>query len=246
MSIRRRGMLPRLGRRQALEYQRINAELRARFEDVRASRARLLEDEDAARRQLERDLHDGAQQRLINVIFALQAAGRDPGGGGSRKAIADALNETQLAIRDLRDLGAGLDPSVLAHRGLAAAIASLTARTPVPVTLDLPSERFAPLVESTAYFVVAEALANVGKHADASEASVAIVAQSGRLVITISDDGRGGAVADPAGGSGLAGLEDRVAAVGGTLTIVSPTGAGTCLTAELPLDNEAVSVPAGA
>ena len=119
------------------------------------------------RRRLGRDLHDGAQQRLINVIFALQAAGRGPPAARRHgTAIADALEETQLAIRDLRDLGAGLDPSVLAHRGLAAAITSLTARTPVPVALELPTERFHALVESTAYFVVAEALANVAKHAE--------------------------------------------------------------------------------
>jgi signal transduction histidine kinase len=170
------------------------------------------------------------------VIFALQAAGRDPGGDESRQAIVDAIAETQLAIRDLRDLGAGLDPSVLAHRGLAAAITSLTARTPVPVTLDLPSERFPSLTESTAYFVVAEALANVGKHAEASEASVAIAVRPGRLVVTVTDDGRGGAVADLASGSGLAGLEDRVAAVGGALTIESPDGGGTRVHAELPLE----------
>jgi signal transduction histidine kinase len=113
------------------------------------------------------------------------------------------------------------------------------------VTLAFPSERFAPLVESTVYFVVAEALANVGKHAEASEAAVAIVADPGRLVVTVSDDGRGGAVADPGGGSGLAGLEDRVAAVGGTLTIDSPQRAGTRVTAELPL-KQPVSEPAGA
>jgi signal transduction histidine kinase len=153
------------------------------------------------------------------------------------------LEETQLALRDLRDIGAGLDPSVLAHRGLAAAITSLTARTPVPVALDLPAERFAPLIESTAYFVVSEALANVAKHAEASEAAVTIDGAPDRLVVTVTDDGRGGAAADLAGGSGLAGLTDRVAAVGGTLTIESPSGAGTRLTAELPLAS-AVTEPA--
>jgi len=216
---------------------------RLRAEAIHASRARIVQATLDERRRLGRDLHDGAQQRLINVIFALQAAGRDPGGEESRQAIADALQETQLAIRDLRDLGAGLDPVVLAHRGLAAAITSLTARTPVPVTLEVPEERFPPLVESTAYFVVAEALANVGKHSGASEAAVAIAARSGRLVVTITDDGRGGAVGDLAGGSGLSGLADRVAAVGGTLTIESPVGAGTRVIAELPL-GEAVSEPA--
>ena len=226
------------------ERRRAEAE-RLRAEAIHASRARIVQAALDERRRLGRDLHDGAQQRLINVIFALQAAGRDPGGEESRNAIADAVQETQLAIGDLRDLGAGLDPSVLAHRGLAAAITSLTARTPVPVTLDLPSERFHELVESTAYFVVAEALANVAKHASASEAGVAIAAQTGRLVVKVTDDGRGGAVADLASGSGLAGLEDRVAAVGGTLTIDSPQGVGTRVTADLPLIG-AVSEPAGA
>jgi signal transduction histidine kinase len=216
-----------------------------RADAIHASRVRIVQAALDERRRLGRDLHDGAQQRLINVIFALQAAGRDPGSSDSRRAIADALQETQLAIRDLRDLGAGLDPSVLAHRGLAAAITSLTARTPVPVTLDLPEERFAPLVESTAYFVVAEALANVGKHADASEAAVVIAAHSDRLVVTVSDDGRGGAVADLASGSGLAGLTERVAAVGGRLAVESPRGTGTRVTAELPL-REAVTARAEA
>jgi PAS domain S-box-containing protein len=123
----------------------------------------------------------------------------------------------------------------LSHRGLAAAIASLTARTPVPVTLDVPAERFAPLVESTAYFVAAEALANVAKHAQASEAAVTIQVKPDRLVVTVTDDGRGGAVADLAGGSGLAGLTDRVAAVGGTVAVQSRDGGGTRVVAELTL-----------
>jgi PAS domain S-box-containing protein len=216
---------------------------RLRAEEIHASRARIVQAALAERRRLGRDLHDGAQQRLINVIFALQAAARDADGDGARRAIGAALEETQLAIRDLRDLGAGLDPSVLAHRGLAAAITSLTARTPVPVALDLPSERFDSLVESTAYFVVSEGLANVAKHAAASEAAVSIVVHAGRLVVTVSDNGRGGATVN-AGGSGLAGLADRVEAVGGTLALESPAGEGTRVTAELPLDNEAVSAPA--
>jgi PAS domain S-box-containing protein len=217
---------------------------RLRAEAIHASRARIVQAALDERRRLGRDLHDGAQQRLINVIFALQAAGRDPGAReDSGQAIADALHETQLAIRDLRDLGAGLDPSVLAHRGLAAAITSLTARTPVPVMLDLPEQRFPQLAESTAYFVVAEALANVAKHAGASEAAVAIAARSDRLIVTVTDDGRGGAVAELSSGSGLAGLTDRVAAVGGTLVIESPAGAGTTITAELPFE-DAVSGPA--
>lgn len=215
---------------------------RLRADAIHASRARIVQATLDERRRLGRDLHDGAQQRLINVIFALQAAGRGAGGETAQRSIAEALEETQLAIRDLRDIGAGPDLSVLAHRGLAAAITSLTAHTPVPVTLDLPAQRFAPLTESTAYFVVSEALANVAKHAEASEAAVTIAVAADRLAVTVTvtDDGRGGAAADLAGGSGLAGLTDRVAAVGGTLTIESPPGAGTRVLAELP-----VSVPAG-
>ncbi|HTU97152.1 MAG TPA: PAS domain-containing sensor histidine kinase [Solirubrobacteraceae bacterium] len=229
--------------RDVTERERAEAE-RLRAEAIHASRTRIVQAALQERRRLGRDLHDGAQQRLINVIFALQAAARETQAAGGddarRRAIAEALEETQLAIKDLRDLGAGLDPSVLAHRGLAAAIASLTARTPVPVTLDVPATRFDALVESTAYFVVAEALANVAKHAQASEATVTIEPSAEHLRVTVSDDGRGGAALDLAGGSGLAGLTDRVAAVGGTLSVASPPGAGTRLVAELPL-----SVPAG-
>jgi PAS domain S-box-containing protein len=224
------------------ERNRAEAE-RLRADAIHASRARIVQAALDERRRLGRDLHDGAQQRLINVIFALQAAGRGAGDETAQQAIAAALEETQLAIRDLRDIGAGLDPSVLAHRGLAAVITSLTARTPVPVALDVPADRFGPMVESTAYFVVSEALANVAKHAEASEAAVTIEGAPDRLVVTVTDDGRGGAGAELAGGSGLAGLTDRVAAVGGTLTIESPPGAGTRLTAELPLGS-AVTEPA--
>ena len=228
--------------RDVSERNRAEAE-RLRADAIHASRARLVQAALDERRRLGRDLHDGAQQRLVNVIFALQQADRGAGDQPARDAIAAALEETQLAIRDLRDIGAGLDPSVLAHRGLAAAITSLSARTPVPVTLELPAERFAPLIESTAYFVVAEALANVAKHAEASEAAVSVAVGPDHMTVTVTDDGRGGAAPDLAGGSGLAGLTDRVAAVGGTLTVESPAGAGTRLVAELPLGDE-VSAPA--
>jgi signal transduction histidine kinase len=130
---------------------------------------------------------------------------------------------------------------VLTHRGLRGAVESLTARAPLPVTLDLPDARYPPTIEATAYFVVAEALANVGKHADASEATVHIAAAGDRLEVLVADDGRGGATADTDGGSGLAGLADRVAAVDGTLTVDSPPGGGTRVRASLPL---AVSSPA--
>jgi PAS domain S-box-containing protein len=211
---------------------------RLRADAIHASRARIVQATLDERRRLGRDLHDGAQQRLINVIFALQAAGREArhaGDGAVQGSIGEALEETQSAIKDLRDLAAGLDPSVLSHRGLAAAIDSLTAHTPVPVTLDVPAQRFAPLIESTAYFVASEALANVAKHAQATEATVAVGVDTERLVVTVTDDGRGGAAADLSGGSGLAGLADRVAAVGGTLEVSSPAAGGTRVVAELPL-----------
>jgi signal transduction histidine kinase len=121
----------------------------------------------------------------------------------------------------------------------------LTARTPVPVALELPTERFPALVESTAYFVVSEALANVGKHARATEAAVTIEVRSDRLVVSVTDDGRGGAVADPTDGTGLSGLADRVAAVGGRLVVESPPGAGTAVTADLPLSETVLSAPGG-
>jgi PAS domain S-box-containing protein len=216
------------------ERDRADAE-RRRADAIHASRARIVQATVEERRRLGRDLHDGAQQGLINVIFALQRADRGAGDPDSRAAIAAALDETQRAIKDLRDLGAGLDPSVLAHRGLRAAITSLTARSPVPVMITVPSERWPPMIESAAYFVAAEAIANLAKHAEASEASVTVTVERGRLVITVSDDGRGGAEADLGRGSGLAGLEDRVAAVSGTLTVESPARGGTRLTASLPL-----------
>jgi len=228
--------------RDVSDRNRADAE-RLRAEEIYASRVRIVQAALEERRRLGRDLHDGAQQRLINVIFTLQTAARDADEQSAQRAIAAALDETQLAIRDLRDLAAGLDPSVLAHRGLAAAITSLTARTPVPVTLDLPAARFSPLVESTAYFVVSEALANVAKHAEASEAAVSIAVHAGRLVVTVTDNGRGGALANPRGGSGLAGLTDRVEALGGTLAAESREGSGTRVTADLPLSGESVSAP---
>jgi PAS domain S-box-containing protein len=208
---------------------------RRRAEALHASRARIVEAQLEERRRLGRDLHDGAQQRLVNVILALQLVSRHVTDDESKRLIADAASETQQAIEDLRNLASGLHPSVLTHRGLRAAIASLTARTPVPVALDLPDARFPPTIEGTAYFVVAEALANIAKHAEASEASVTIEAEADRLGVVVADDGRGGAAPDQARDSGLAGLEDRVAAIGGALHIDSPVGSGTRVIASLPL-----------
>ncbi|MCW2993618.1 MAG: domain S-box protein, partial [Conexibacter sp.] len=140
---------------------------------------------------------------------------------------------TQGAIAELRELAAGLHPSVLTHRGLRGALESLTARAPLPVALDVVDARFGPTIEATAYFVVAEALTNVAKHAGASEARVSVALADGQVVVEVVDDGRGGADAD-ASGSGLAGLADRVAALDGTLAVDSPPGGGTRLRVSLP------------
>jgi PAS domain S-box-containing protein len=216
---------------------------RARAEAVHASRARIVEAQLEERRRLGRDLHDGAQQRLVNIALGLQIARRAVADGDEAAAVLDdALAEARTALAELRELAAGLHPSVLAHRGLRGAVESLTARAPLPVTLDVTGQRFAPTVEATAYYVVAEALTNAGKHAGAASASVRVAAADGRLVVEVADDGRGGA--DPAAGTGLSGLADRVAALDGTIAVDSPPGGGTRVRAQLPLAG-AVSPPAG-
>ena len=201
---------------------------------VHASRARIVEATLEERRRLGRDLHDGAQQRLVNVALGVQMAARTLGDdeGDARELLDGALAETQAAIAELRELAAGLHPSILTHRGLRGALESLTARAPVPVALDVTSARFGAVVEATAYFVAAEALANVAKHAGASEAHVRVAVEDDNLVVEVADDGRGGA---DASGSGLAGLADRVAALDGRFTVDAPPGAGTRLRAVLPL-----------
>jgi PAS domain S-box-containing protein len=204
------------------------------FRDVsdRRRAARIVEATLEERRRLGRDLHDGAQQRLINVIVALQLAAQKAD-SEARVLVADALAATQQAIDDLRALAAGLHPSVLTHHGLRAAVSSLTGPMPLAVEIDLPAERFGDLVEGTAYLVIAEAVANVVKHAAASHARVSGASDGDRLVIEVVDDGRGGALVG--GGSGLSGLADRVAAIGGRLSVESAVGGGTRLMVVLPM-----------
>ncbi len=219
----------------ALEHSRLQAEVQAQLEQVRASRARIVEAGDAERRRLERDLHDGAQQRLVTLALALamardRAAEADPALGS---LIESASKEAREAIAELRELARGIHPAVLTQTGLAGAVQALAERSPVPITItEVPPRRFPAGIEATAYFVVSEALANVAKHARASNARVTIRALPGSLVVTVSDDGTGGAT--PEGGSGLRGLGDRVAAAGGRLHIDSPPGAGTRLEADIP------------
>jgi signal transduction histidine kinase len=204
-------------------------------EELAASRARIVEAGDAERRRLERNLHDGAQQRLVSLAVNLRLAARacDPDDELSRSAFERAGEELAQALEELRELARGIHPAVLSDRGLEPAIEALAARTPVPVEWAIElDERLPEPVEAAAYYVVAEALTNAAKHARASEVSVRIDRDNGLARIRVADDGVGGAGA--AGGSGLRGLADRVEALGGRLRLDSPQGEGTTVHAEIP------------
>ena len=198
-----------------LEVERLQAQLRAQLVEVRASRARIVEAGDAERRRLERDLHDGAQQRLLGVRLALRTARMRLADGSTDSVdelLAEADAEVMDALAELRDLAHGIQPAVLTEEGIGPALAALARRTPVPVELEVSAGRLPPAVEATAYFVAAESLANIVKHADASWARVSVVTGEGRVLVAVDDDGRGGADPD---GAGLRGLRDRVEAVDG-------------------------------
>ncbi|MFL5843919.1 MAG: sensor histidine kinase [Solirubrobacteraceae bacterium] len=219
----------------AMENERLAAALRARVEELRASRARIVRAGEEERQRLERDLHDGAQQRLVALALNLKLARvsmeSDP--QGALELVDDAIAELIEATAELRELARGIHPAVLTDRGLEAAVTALSARAPVPVELlALPEERLAAPVESTAYFVVAEALTNVARYAHATHAEVEITRDDGLLVVEVRDDGVGGA--DPAQGSGLRGLADRVGAVDGRIDVESARGAGTTVRVEIP------------
>ena len=221
---------------QQAEVQRLNAELRDRLEDLAASRARIVAAGDVERRRLERNLHDGAQQRLVTLALSLRIAlGKiDADPAAARATLTAAAEELSLALQELRALARGLHPAVLTDHGLCAAAEMLAGRAPVPVRItEMPGERLSQPVEAAAYYLIAEALTNVAKYAQASEARVRVIASDASVVVEVSDDGVGGA--EPATGSGLRGLADRVEALGGTLEVVSPGGGGTTLRAEIPL-----------
>jgi signal transduction histidine kinase len=211
-------------------------ELSARVVDLRSSRARLVAAADAERRRLERDLHDGAQQRLVAMALQLRMArDRLARGDDALELVSAAGDEAQAAIAELRDLARGIHPAVLTERGLEPALRDLANRAPVPVeVLEAPDERFPAPVEATVYFVVSEALANVAKYAGATHATVAARLEGEQVVVEIADDGVGGA--QVGAGSGLRGLVDRVGALDGELTVDSPPGAGTCIRASVPAD----------
>ena len=218
---------------EALRQQEIE---QARTEELRASRVRIVQAADAARRKIERDLHDGAQQRLValalDVRLARARVERDPASAGEfLERLGEDLAE---ASAELRELARGIHPAVLTERGLGPAITALADRAPVPVEIvELPEDRLPSAAETTAYFTVAEALTNVAKYAQATQASVRLATEDDALVVEVRDDGVGGAQASA--GSGLSGLADRVGACDGVLSVSSPPGDGTLVRAVLPL-----------
>jgi signal transduction histidine kinase len=219
----------------ALENQRLSAELRARIEELRTSRARLVEAGDAERRRLERNLHDGAQSRLVALSLKLRMArGRAEGQPALEELLDDSSAELQASLDELRELARGIHPAVLSDRGLTPALEMLASRAPVPVAVTTPTGYDLPPPVATAiYFVVSEALTNVAKYARARQAAVTVERRPGSVVAEVADDGVGGA--DLAKGSGLRGLSDRVAALDGRLVLDSSPEGGTRLRAEFPL-----------
>jgi signal transduction histidine kinase len=225
----------------ALDNERLKADLRARVEELRASRVRIVEASNSARRRLERDLHDGAQQQLVAMAVELRLLRARVGANPEATELIDRI-EANLgaALDELRELARGIHPGVLTERGLAPALESLAARAPLRIDceIDLPS-RPPPSVEAVAYFVVAEALTNVLKYAESEEATIRARLDGEDLVVEMQDDGVGGA--DASQGTGLQGLRDRVGALDGTLDVVSPSGAGTLVRARIPRDSDAVN-----
>jgi signal transduction histidine kinase len=218
-----------------LENARLQAELRARLAELQASRARLVSATEFERRRIERDLHDGTQQRLVSIAMALGLA--ESKLAADRPAVEPVLREARealtVALAELRELTQGIRPAILVERGLAAALDDLARRAALPVQLDVVvSGRLPEQVESAAYFVASEALANAAKHSHASNVRLSASKEDGVLMLEVADDGIGGAAAG--GGSGLRGLADRVEALGGRLTVSSPPGRGTTLRAEIP------------
>ena len=221
--------------RLALQNARLHAEVSAQLAKVKESRSRIVAAADEERRRIERDIHDGAQQRLVALALELRSAQRrlgdevDPELDG---LLASAADELQVAVDELRELAQGIHPGVLVQGGLAAALEALAGRSPLPVSVDSVQERLPAEVEGTAYFVASEALANVVKHSRATRAAIRATRVNGTLVIEVEDDGVGGAASR--NGSGLRGLADRVEAQGGSLRVESAPGSGTRVVGEIP------------
>lgn len=217
------------------ENAQLTAELQAKVAELRASRTRIVEAGYEERRRVERNLHDGAQQRLVALTMSLRLvrAGLDSDPKAAAELLDEAMEELNEATRELRELARGIHPAVLSDRGLEAALSGLADRSPVPVEiLETPPERLPAPVESATYFVIAEALTNVARYAEAESATVRVSRANGTVEVEVRDDGLGGA--DPAAGTGLRGLEDRVSALEGRLLISSPDGGGTTVVARIP------------
>jgi signal transduction histidine kinase len=203
--------------------------------ELAASRRRIVATADEARRRLERDLHDGAQQRLVSTVVVLKLVRKQLGdaGGAIAELVEEALTNAERGMDEVRDLARGIHPRILSSGGLGPALVTLARRSHVPVTVDVQTdERWPENVEVTAYYVASEALTNAAKHAHASKVRVTVDSDDRRIVLSVRDDGIGGA--DPSG-SGLIGLRDRVAALGGTLAVHSEPGSGTVLIAKIPV-----------
>jgi len=237
-SSRREGAFPAETESQIGEFTELVATAIANAEsrdELIASRARIVAAGDEASRRIRRDLHDGAQQRLVHALITLKLARRalargDPKAG---ELLEEGLEHSQSATAALRELSHGILPSVLSRGGLRAGVESLVSQMPLRVSVEVEGQRFPPGIEATAYFVVSEALTNVMKHSGAERAAVVAESNGGMLWVEVRDDGRGGAAI--AGGTGLVGLRDRVSALDGSLRVESPTGGGTRIVATLPL-----------
>lgn len=221
----------------ALENERLQAEVRSQLVQLRSASARLVQAGQEARRKIERDLHDGAQQRLLALSMTLGRA-RDllgpKGDPGMRDSLDQAHADLHQAIAELRELARGIHPVLLSQEGLASALRALAERAPLPVQVAAPAERFGEGVESTAYFVVSEAITNAARHSRGGLVRVLVRRDAGDLVVEVSDDGIGSASESPKLGTGLAGMRDRVTALGGVMTVVSPPGQGTRIVVRLP------------
>jgi signal transduction histidine kinase len=224
--------------RLALENERLQAEVRASLEEVRASRARIVEAADAERQRLERDIHDGAQQRLVALGVALKLARDHAATHGDDGLVAElegATGQLKDALSELRDLAQGIHPAVLTRAGIGPALRVLAELSPIPVEIrDAPSERYPERVEAAVYFVVSEALANAAKHSGAHQVEVSVRRDSDCLSVDIRDDGVGGASADR--GSGMVGMSDRVSVLGGRVEMWSPPGGGTAVWVRIPCE----------
>jgi signal transduction histidine kinase len=219
--------------RMAVSNARLQAEVRARVLELAASRRRVVEAADAQRRRLERELRQGAERRLASVSALLTQAREDADEGAAAQLVA-VENELDGARVELRDFARGIHSTALTEGGLAAALPELALRAGMPVELEVSTGRLAPATEAAVYFLCSEALANAAKHAEATSVTIGVSQSSGRLLVAIADDGVGGA--DPAGGTGLRGLADRIEALGGRLSLESLPRQGTRLLAEIPVD----------